>query len=93
MSGLQLCAKQNKEKESSVSPRDVATAPVKANPERRLRGGASPSEQMISAGAVSGPTDKAVASAEAEKTAKMKWQPGREQMEGSSGSSAATGGR
>lgn len=96
MSGLQLCAKQSEEKESSVSPRDVAAAQVKANPERRLVDEGretGPSEQMISGGAVSGPTDEAAASAEAERTAKMKRQPGREQMEGSSGSSMATGGR
>lgn len=87
---------QSEEKESSVSPRDVAAAQVKANPERRCseegretgRDG-----QMISGGAVSGPTDGAAASAEAERTAKMKRQPGREQTEGGSGSSITTGGR
>lgn len=92
MSGLQRCAKQSEEKENSDSLRDVATAQVKSNPERRLaqegRRETGPSEQTIS-----GPTDEAAASAEAERTAKMKRQPSREQMEGSSGSSMATGGR
>lgn len=96
MSGLQRCAKQSEEKESSVSPRDMATAQVKANPEWRLfeeGRETGPSEQMISGGAVSGPTDEAAASAEGERTAKMKRQLSREQMEGSSGSSMDTGGR
>lgn len=96
MSDLQRCAKQSEEKESSVSLRDVATAQVKANPERRLSEEGretGSSEQMISGGAVSGPTDEATASAEAERTAKMKRQREREQMEGSSGTSMATRGR
>lgn len=96
MSDLQCFAKQSKEKGCSVSPRDVATAQAKANPERRLSEEGRetcPREQMISGGAVSRPTDEAAASAEAERTAKMKRQPSREQMDGSSGSSMATGGR
>lgn len=86
---------QSEEKESSVSPRDVAAAQVKANPERRRseEGRETGPHGQISGGAVSGPTDGAAASAEAERTAKMKRQPGREQTEGSSGSSIATGGR
>lgn len=96
MSDLQRCAKQSEEKESSVSLGDVAIAQVKANPEKRLSEEGretGPSEQMISGGAVSRPTDEPTASAEAERKAKMKRQPSREQMEGISGSSMATGGR
>lgn len=93
------CVNQSKQKESSVSPREMAAAQVGANPEKRRMEEdrqTSPDRQMISGGAGSGRTDGGVASVEveaAEKTAKMKPQPSGEQMEGSSGSEAANRGR
>ncbi|XP_044076805.1 KN motif and ankyrin repeat domain-containing protein 4-like [Siniperca chuatsi] len=95
----QDCVDQSKQKESSISPREVAAAQVDADPEtRRMEGEkqTSPDRQMISGGAGSVRTDGGVASVEAEaaeKTAKTKPQPLGEQMEGDSGSETTTGGR
>ncbi|XP_049889317.1 KN motif and ankyrin repeat domain-containing protein 2-like [Epinephelus moara] len=87
---------QSEQKESSISPTEMAAAQVDADPKTRRMEGArqtSPDGQMISGGAGSGWTDGGVASVEAEKTAKTKPQPPAEQMEGSSGSESTTGGR
>ncbi|KAM9349340.1 KN motif and ankyrin repeat domain-containing protein 4-like [Symphorus nematophorus] len=87
---------QSEQKESSISPREMAAAQVDADPEKRRTGGesqTSPDRQMISG---SGRTDGGVASVEAEapeKMAKTKPQPPGEQMEGSSGSETPTRGR
>ncbi|XP_035525863.1 KN motif and ankyrin repeat domain-containing protein 4-like [Morone saxatilis] len=89
----QHCVNQSEQKESSISPREMAAAQVDADPEKRQT---SPDRQMISGGAGSGRTDGGVASVEAEaleKTAKMKLQPPGEQMEGNSGLETTTGGR
>lgn len=81
---------QSKQKESSVSLREMAAAQVDANPERRrMEGQMSPDRQMISGGVGLGRTDGGIASVKAEapeKTAKMKPQLSGEQMEGSSSS-------
>ncbi|XP_076600394.1 KN motif and ankyrin repeat domain-containing protein 4-like [Chaetodon auriga] len=95
----QSCVNRSEQKESSISPGEMAAAQVDADPEKRLIEGGrqtSPDRQMISGGAGSGRTDGGVASVEAEapeKTAKTKPQPPGEQMEGSSGSETTTGGR
>lgn len=93
----QHCVNQSKQKESSVSLREMAAAQVDANPERRrMEGQRSPDRQMISGGAGSGRTDGGVASVKAEAleiTAKMKPQLSGEQMEGSSDSESMNRGR
>ncbi|XP_042352899.1 KN motif and ankyrin repeat domain-containing protein 4-like [Plectropomus leopardus] len=92
----QDCVSQSEQKESSISPMEMAAAQVDADPDKRRMEGArqtGPDGQMISGGAGSGWTDGGVASVEAEKTAKTKPQPLAEQMVGNSGSESTTRGR
>lgn len=93
----QCCVNQSEQKESSISPREMAAAQVDVDSEkRRMEKQTSPDGQMTLGGAGSGQTDGGVASVEAEapeKTAKMKPQPPGEQMEGSSSSETTTGAR
>ncbi|XP_053186645.1 KN motif and ankyrin repeat domain-containing protein 4-like [Scomber japonicus] len=85
------------QKEGSISPREMASAQVDADPGKRGMEGVrqmSPDRQMISGGTGSGWTDGGVASVQApEKMAKAKLQPLGEQMEGYSGSETTTRGR
>ncbi|TKS80170.1 KN motif and ankyrin repeat domain-containing protein 4 [Collichthys lucidus] len=95
----QCWVNQSEQKESSISPREMAAAQVNVDSEKRRMEGekqTSPDGQMTLGGAGSGQTDGGVASVEAEapeKTSKMKPQPPGEQMEGSSSSETTTGGR
>nr|XP_046265344.1 KN motif and ankyrin repeat domain-containing protein 4-like [Scatophagus argus] len=89
---------QSEQKESSISPREMAAAQVDADPEKGWREGerqTSSDRKMISGGTGSGRTDGS-ASVEAEAPAKMAKttpQPSGEQTEGSSGSETTPGGR
>ncbi|KAM6920709.1 KN motif and ankyrin repeat domain-containing protein 4-like [Lycodopsis pacificus] len=88
--------KESGQKESSISPREMAAVQVDGVPGKRRMEGmtqTSPDGQMISGGGGSGRTDGSVVSVEAEKTAKTKPQPQGEQMEGNCGSETTTGGR
>ncbi|TMS10103.1 KN motif and ankyrin repeat domain-containing protein 4 [Larimichthys crocea] len=93
----QCCVNQSEQKESSISPREMAAAQVDVDSEKRwMEKQTSPDGQMTLGGAGSGQTDGGVASVEAkapEKMAKMKPQPPGEQMEGSSSSETTTGAR
>lgn len=95
----QDCVKQSEQKEGSNVPLEMAAAQVEADREKKRMEGArktSLDREMILDGSGSGRTDGGVASVEAEapeKTAKMKPQAPREQMDGNCGSDATTGGR
>ncbi|XP_068455528.1 KN motif and ankyrin repeat domain-containing protein 4-like [Clinocottus analis] len=84
------------QKESSISPREMAAVQVDGVPGKRRMEGmtqTSPDGQMISGGAGLGRTDGSVVSVEAEKMTETKAQPPGEKMEGNSGSETTTGGR
>ncbi|XP_034411333.1 KN motif and ankyrin repeat domain-containing protein 4-like [Cyclopterus lumpus] len=92
----QDCGNESGQKESSISPREMAAVQVDGVPEMRRMEGmtqTSPDGQIISGGAGSGRTDGNVVSVEAEKMSKTKAQPPGEQMEGNSGSETTTGAR
>ncbi|XP_032387123.1 KN motif and ankyrin repeat domain-containing protein 4 isoform X1 [Etheostoma spectabile] len=92
----QDCANQSGQKESSISPTEMAAVQMDADPEKRRMEGVkqtSPDGQMISGGAGSGQTDGGIVCVEAEKTAMTRPQPPGEQMEENSGLETTTGGR
>jgi len=92
----QDCGKESGQKESSISPREMAAVQVDGVPGMRRMEGMTqtiPDGQTISGAAGSGLTDGNVVSVEAEQTSNTKAQPPGEQMEGNSGSETTTGGR
>ncbi|XP_056276655.1 KN motif and ankyrin repeat domain-containing protein 3-like [Pseudoliparis swirei] len=92
----QDCGNESGQKESSISPREMAAVQVDGVPGMRRMEGMTqtiPDGQTISGAAGSGLTDGNVVSVEAEQTSKTKAQPPGEQMEGNSGSETTTGGR